>query len=70
MVNRKLWMKSRGVVINEGKLSFDVHGKSNERIGSLTLTDTSITWRGSYQRRKCTKTIPWEKFSEIMTAAK
>ena len=70
MTERKLWMRSKGVKIEAGKLTFDVHGKADERIGTLTLTDTSVTWRASYQRKNRTKTIPWEKFSDIMLEAK
>ena len=68
MTKRKLWMYSKGVSVDDGKLSFNVQGRENERIGTLTLTETSITWRASYQRKSRTKTIPWEKFSEIMLA--
>lgn len=70
MTERNLWMQSKGVKINAGKLTFDVRGKADERIGMLTLTDTSVTWRASYQRKNRTKTIPWEKFSDIMIGAK
>lgn len=70
MTARNLWMQTKGVKINAGKLTFDVRGKANERIGMLTLTDTSVTWRASYQRKNRTKTIPWEKFSEIMLETK
>ena len=64
MTRRKLWMYSKGVSVDDGKLSFIVQGRENERIGTLTLTETSITWKSR------TKTIPWEKFSEIMLNVK
>lgn len=68
MTKRKLWMHTKGAKVAEGKLEFNIQGKDDERIGTLTLTETSITWRASYQRKSRTKTIPWEKFSEIMLA--
>ena len=66
MVNRNVWMKSKGVTIDNGKMVFCIQGKNNERVGELTITQASITWRAPYQRKNKSKTMPWEKFSERM----
>lgn len=67
MAGRKLWLVvDKGVTINEGKLRFDVHGKSNERIGALTITDTCMKWRPKSARKGTEYKVYWEQLTEVI----
>lgn len=69
MTERQVWMKTKGLAIDTGKLTFDVQDKKNKRIGTLSVTETSLCWRSAHKRRRKVVPISWERFDEIMQAA-
>lgn len=70
MTERHVWMRVKGLAVDTGRLQFDVQGKENERIGTLFITESSITWRSAHKRKCKTSPIPWEDFDELMQYAK
>ncbi len=69
MTERHVWMRVKGLTVDTGRLQFDVQGKENERIGTLLITEASVTWRSAHKRKNKTVPVSWERFDELMQSA-